>query len=336
MARMTTDRGDMLRVYEFDRYNGTVWQVDMIIANGSVLVHPKITNPTSCDLRGYWWTCVAVNATEQTRIFAPADRVSQTSREDTQRPDVKMRDSPWPHYAMAIENASFLGYEGKYPTDNSFIANHQIGDMFLRIPGDVYTPYIASTELDGYVLVHGHPLNGTKFFTWGQSGPGRFMQDFLAGGGKRQGDYTELQTGPAPSQMQTFPLPAESTKEWTEWFKGFDGTVDVLRGSDYSAALDEIDEFIKSEEGMPKETSDDWDAFFMAHADDEPTEILVTGQPWGALEEKRLGKRLAPGLTFTLPQSGEENYDEVTPWVELLDKGTFSSSTLSRDRKSVV
>ena len=40
-----------------------------------------------------------------------------------------------------------------------------------------------------------------------------------------------------------------------------------------------------------------------AHADDEPTEILVTGQPWGALEEKRLGKRLAPGLTFTLPQS---------------------------------
>lgn len=51
MARMTTDRGEMLRVYEFDRYNGTVWQVDMIIANGSVLVHPKITNPTNCDLR---------------------------------------------------------------------------------------------------------------------------------------------------------------------------------------------------------------------------------------------------------------------------------------------
>ena len=44
----------------------------------------------------------------------------------------------------------------------------------------------------------GHPLNGTKFFTWGDNGPGRFMQDFLAGGGKREGDYTELQVGPAP------------------------------------------------------------------------------------------------------------------------------------------
>jgi hypothetical protein len=58
---------------------------------------------------------------------------------------------------------------------------------------------------------------GTKFFTWGDSGPGRFMQDFLAGGGKRQGDYTELQVGPAPTQMQNFPVPKHSIREWTEW-----------------------------------------------------------------------------------------------------------------------
>jgi len=63
-------------------------------------------------------------------------------------------------------------------------------------------------------------LNGTKFYTWGQSGPGRFMQDFLAGGGKRQGDYTELQVGPAPTQMQNFPVPKLSSQQWTEWFKG--------------------------------------------------------------------------------------------------------------------
>lgn len=50
--------------------------------------------------------------------------------------------------------------------------------MFLRIPDTVYTPYIAHSQEDddGFVYVHGHPLNGTKFYTWGQSGPGRFMQ----------------------------------------------------------------------------------------------------------------------------------------------------------------
>ena len=115
--------------------------------------------------------------------------------------------------------------------------------------------------------------------------------------------------------------------------KGFDGSVDVLRGNDYSAALDEIDTWMRSEEGMSKDVTADWDAFFKvsscsfavdsrissgsnlilnlhhlkAHADDEPTEILVTGQPWGALEEKRLGKRLAPGLFFTLPKEVHVN-----------------------------
>lgn len=96
-----------------------------------------------------------------------------------------------------------------------------MGDMFLRIPKDnTYTPYIAHTQEDGYVLVHGHPLNGTKAWIWGESGPGRFMQDFLAAGRKRQGDYTELQVGPAPTQMQTFPVPSNSVTQWTEWFKG--------------------------------------------------------------------------------------------------------------------
>jgi len=176
----------------------------------------------------------------------------------------------------------------------------------------------------------GHPLNGTKFFTWGDGGPGRFMQDFLAGGGKRQGDYTELQVGPAPTQMQNFPVPKNTVLEWTEWFKGFDGDVSVLRGDDYQKALDEIDTWMKSSEGMTQETVHDWDAFFEKYATVEPSEILVRGQPWGALEEKLLGQRLAPGLVFDLPSKGEEGYEEMLPWMELLSDGTFSDATLSR------
>jgi hypothetical protein len=184
-------------VYEYDRYNGTVWQVDMHVANGSFFAHPKITNPTDVDLRGYWWTCVAVPATPATRILTPAKHVAETSRGGGA---LGTRDAPWPIFADAIENASFAGYvpSGNFMKDMSYMGNHQIGDMFLRInEDDVYTPYIGHTEGDdksGYTLIHGHPLNGTKFFTWGQSGPGRFMQDFLAGGGKRQ---VTIRTGTA-------------------------------------------------------------------------------------------------------------------------------------------
>lgn len=41
MGRLDTERGPVLRVYEFDRYNGTVWQVDMLLANGSFVAHPR-------------------------------------------------------------------------------------------------------------------------------------------------------------------------------------------------------------------------------------------------------------------------------------------------------
>lgn len=323
LTEVETEEGPMARVYEFDRYNGTVWQVDMLIVNDSFVAHPRITNPTSVDLRGYWWTCVAVDATTSTRILTPATHVAETSRDP-------MRDAPWPYFAEAIENSTFQGYDGEWPTDNSYLGNHQIGDMFLRLPGDVYTPYIGHTAEDGYALIHGHPLNGTKFFTWGDSGPGRFMQDFLAGGGKREGDYTELQVGPAPTQMQNFAVPKNSITEWTEWFKGFDGDVDVLRGKDYWAAIDHVDQWIQSDAGMPKEEVSKWDAFFEKHATTQPSKILVRGQPWGALEEMRLGHALVEGLTFTLPEKGESGYDEVAPWLELLTAGTFSDESLGR------
>ena len=156
------------------------------------------------------------------------------------------------------------------------------------------------------------------------------MQDFLAGGGKRQGDYTELQVGPAPTQMQNFPVPKKSVTEWTEWFKGFDADISVVRGADYKAALDSIETWMKTPEGFSQEVVQDWDEFFRRHATDSPTEILVSGQPWGALEELRLGHPLAPGLKFELPPEGTHLYFEAQPWVELVKQGTFSKDTLSR------
>jgi hypothetical protein len=132
-----------------------------------------------------------------------------------------------------------------------------------------------------------------------------FLKDFLAGGGKRQGDYTELQVGPAPTQMQNFAVPAKSQLQWTEWFKGFFGDESVLRGQDYSAALSLIENWIRSDAGMPKTVTNDLDAFFAKIADIPVSEMLVTGQPWGALEEKLLGHKINSGLTFTLPKKGK-------------------------------
>ncbi len=81
LAQVDTDRGPMLRVYEFDRRNGSTWQVDMMLVNDTFIIHPRISNPTEVDLKGYWWTCVAVPATPSTRILSPATHVAETRYE---------------------------------------------------------------------------------------------------------------------------------------------------------------------------------------------------------------------------------------------------------------
>ena len=72
---------------------------------------------------------------------------------------------------------------------------------------------------------------------------------------KHVGRYYEAQIGPAPTQMHTFPLPASSTFEWTEWFKGFDGDVERLLAIGRSArghAGDEASAALASAESAPQ------------------------------------------------------------------------------------
>jgi hypothetical protein len=64
--------------------------------------------------------------------------------------------------------------------DMSFLGNiPSAHDFFFRIPKPT-KPYIAHTRVDGYTVMHAHPLNGTKFFTWGMAGFGTFQQDFMS------------------------------------------------------------------------------------------------------------------------------------------------------------
>jgi hypothetical protein len=72
-AVIDTALGPVIRVYEYDRYNATTWQVDMLLVDSTLFTHAKITNPGDVDLRGYWWTCVAHHTSPDSRIVTPAE-----------------------------------------------------------------------------------------------------------------------------------------------------------------------------------------------------------------------------------------------------------------------
>ena len=51
-ALLSTERGPLLRIWEFDRWNTSVFSVDMMVVNGVFWAHPRITNPNTHDIPG--------------------------------------------------------------------------------------------------------------------------------------------------------------------------------------------------------------------------------------------------------------------------------------------
>ena len=124
-----TEKGDVIRVYEYDRQNHTVWQVDMLLDDDVLWVHPRVTNPGEVDLEGYWWTCVAMRVQDDTRIVTPAD--------ESVTPCAPWpRGNAFPEINATFHGSDYGGYDGcstragagnggacAWQADQSFIGN---------------------------------------------------------------------------------------------------------------------------------------------------------------------------------------------------------------------
>ena len=111
-AKVETERGDVLRIYAFDRFNHTAFQLDAIVLNDTLFVHPKVFNPLPKPINGYWWTnaghrftaanqhCKPTTGRVGSRIVAPAAYTVNSGAIG------QMRKSPWPHYDQVRANPS--------------------------------------------------------------------------------------------------------------------------------------------------------------------------------------------------------------------------------------
>jgi hypothetical protein len=117
-ARLQTARGEMVRIWEFDRYNATVFQVDVLLDGDELWTHTKVTNPSTLPVLGYWWTCAAHKATPGTRILAPAPEVTVQTFVGS-----ALRNAPWPYLDNGMLNSTFGGQTGRRLVDSSFLGN---------------------------------------------------------------------------------------------------------------------------------------------------------------------------------------------------------------------
>ena len=268
---------------------------------------------------------------------------------------------PW--QVVANHGANHIARQnrsGGHVFDHSRLKNMAAGrDAFFRVHADDDLPeqgvYVAHADAEVYkdargsfhgvtggdkVQHFGTAPNGTKFFVYPNDPIGRFWQDWLSGtrDGSGRGNYIEMQIGPAPSQMQTFAMPADSHLDWTEYIMPMTGAdADALHGVSYATARNAVKRWLNGQggnstatgTGMQADEIRTMDAYLkkMAGMPLAAGDIMTPGMAWGALEEARRKSRLTETAAFTYPGWDKEPY--VQPWAELLHDGRFSNHTLA-------
>ena len=302
VATLETERGPILRIYEFDRVMEAAWQIDLFVPDGDdrLFMHGRIVNPDPTDMLGFWWTNTAVAATPGMRVLSPAEYAVEHVL-----PGNELARLPFPDPAR---------FDGSYP-DNWRNAT----SVFFRAP---HAPrlWIAALDLGGVGLVQTATdrMRGRKFFYFGNAPGGKHWMDFLSQPGK--GDYIEIQSGFTPTQNQRFAFPGQSEIHWTECYGALEVDAKQTHSADYQKAVAAAGHVI--DQRFPVAELDGIDLFLREVSTRPADRRLSTGSPWGGRDERLMARPIAAGLDFSTPEAGR------SAWDELVDEGKFSPAAL--------
>ncbi|GIL25199.1 DUF5107 domain-containing protein [Actinocatenispora comari] len=289
----------MLRMWEYERLRGAVFQVDAWLPDGAdaLRVHVRIRATAPDPTFMYWWSNTAVP--EDVRVLAPADRAFCTSYDGT------IRARPVP-----VQD----GVDRSYP-----LRNEHAADYFFDTAG-VARPWIVALDEQGRGLVQTSTarLVGRKLFVWGTSTGGRHWADWLSPG---NAGYAEIQAGLAATQYEHLPMPAGASWSWLETYGPVAVDREVAHG-DWATAVSHVDGQLAA--AVPPAQLDAELAEAVALADAPPAERVCAGSGWGALERHRRGAGWCDetGTPFDDDTLGTEQ----RPWLALLADGALPAA----------
>ena len=297
------DGEPVLRLWEWERIRGVVFQVDLWLPESApvLLASTRIRNVNDTPRPMYWWTNAAVAVRPDTRVLAPAVRAFRTE---------------YPH---GLGVAAIPGDGGD---DVTFPSRHtHAADFFFDIPSD-QRPWVAAVDGDGTGIAHVSTsrLRGRKLFVWGTGRGGSRWQQWLSHGGDEV--YAEIQAGLVPTQFEHVTMPAGADWSWTEAFGAIAVDADQSHGSSWATALSHVAAAI--DELVPADQLDAWDR--AASDGCRPTTAGIAGDRvglggTGAAPPGRGGGAMVRRRRHALP--GRLAGPDQQPWLDLLRTATM-------------
>ncbi len=319
-AKVASEGEEFLRIYDFDRSKGVFWQIDFHLPQGAEMLYAytKITNLNPQKTSMYWWTNIAVDQTEDLRVFSSTQEVIYID-------PLGMASN---QHGYGYDTMPYLpsspNIDSSYPAritfaDEYFFQNPKQKSYYeVAAYGDNHLFFDMSTD----------PLRYRKMFCWGTHKGGNHWQDFLSDGKTR---YVEIQAGISPTQMHGTIMDECSTFQWLQGFGSTQMDAETYLCQDYATAFNAIAK--KIAEVSPESDFLAKEEHFAQSVSCKPLEILHMGSGFGALELARLDsvsssssdvrddyRDLLVGLPFPTSSIGAEQY----PWLELLHKGVIT------------
>jgi len=295
------DSTPVLRMYEYERVRGLVYQMDFWLPDDSKFLYcrMRITNPKDEMTPAYWWSNIAVEHIKGSRLITNADITYNVNND-------KIHRYTMPKYSDDKD----ISYPETIPTAQDHFFPTRDGEL----------KYETMVNPDGYGLIQASTsrLKGRKIFVWGQGTGGRNFQKFLSGN-DCDGAYFEIQAGLACSQTENLPMPAKTVWEWvevygplqieskdvdSEWF----GLQDIVRDKMNENGINDkyLEEVLVKTRPMAKRKAE---------------KKLFDGSGWANLENLR---READGEEAMCPHLDFKSEDtEPKQWIELLEKGSL-------------
>ncbi|GAB3937689.1 DUF5107 domain-containing protein [Kribbella albertanoniae] len=283
------DGTPILRLWELERTRNLITQLDFWLPADSefLYVGVRLQNPADHDVPAYWWSNIAVDQSERTRVLTPADQA-------------------WRYGYGARLDLIDVSSELTYPTWHDKAVDY----FFEPLPGE--RPWIASIDAEGNGLaqVSTERLRGRKLFVWGEAPGGRRWQEWLAPGLEGPG-YAEIQAGLARTQMEHLKLPGATSWQWLEAYGPVAVDPDAAHADDWQVARTAGAAALQGVlDGLPAREAE-WSTVI----DAAPVERLWVGSGWGALELARTGWSVSAGTPF----DADTMTDRERAWLPLLD-----------------